>query len=623
MITSLEKRILSLAIYGASAMTIAVSPMSSFDPINPIKILILSTLAFALLGIVLSSFKRFSRPESKLEIWVFTLFAVALFIPIVFADAPVSQQFWGTFGRNTGFLTYISLAIVAFALGQITLIDTESRIIKYFLITNVILAIYGVIQLADLDFIGWSQKNVFATLGNVNFFSAFLGISLVVLLALIFGNKDSSKKSQRFGLITLFVIESLLLYNTDSVQGIVTAIFGAYVVVVLLIYRSTALSLSRLAISATALLLVLGFLPALGFLGQGPLSRILYQDSNFFRLDYMHAGLEMTLKNPLTGVGLDSYDNWYREERGFISAFRTNMNRTSNTAHNIFLDISSGGGFFLFFAYCLIIAIVGTRTFALLRKNRSISDCHIALVAGWLGYQFQSLLSINQIGLGIWGWIFAGGLLAISLRERTITPEAKENKVAPKKKMSSRSVNVIPPLSSIFAVLGMSFGFFLSYLPFSTDAAFREASDSRDLSKMIPVVQGPASNAFQLGKTLEGALQTGENSVIDQVSALMANRFPREIFAWDVRSRLQNISAQDREAAIQNVRNLDPFQICFLAEPSVEFSALFDSLELGDKSELLGWWGFVGKGEILSPAQIAAIRSSDRFVEYSKSICGR
>ena len=604
-------------------MTIAVSPMSSFDPINPIKILILSTLAFALLGIVLSSPKNLRKPEGKLEIWVFTIFLAALFIPIAFADAPISQQFWGVFGRNTGFLTYICLAILAFALGQTTLIDTEFRIVKFFLITSLILATYGVIQLADLEFISWSQKSVFATLGNVNFFSAFLGISLVVLLALILGNRDINKRGQKFGLVSFFVIQCLLLYATDSVQGIVTAFFGAYIVLVLLIYRRTLFSFSRLVVSATTLLLTLGILPALGFLGKGPLAKILYQDSNVFRLDYMHAGLEMTLKNPLTGVGLDSYDNWYRNERGFISAFRTGPNRTSNTAHNIFLDISSGGGFFLVFAYCLIIAIVLVRTFALLRKNRNISDYHIALIAGWLSYQFQSLLSINQIGLGIWGWIFAGGLLAISLRERTTTPGVKESDLSQKKTSRSKSVNVIPPLASIFAVLGMSLGFFLSYLPFSTDVAFREAFNSRDVSKMIPVVQGPAANAFQLGKTLEGALQTGENAVVDQVSALMISRFPREIFAWDVRSRLQNISAQEREAALQNVKNLDPFQICFLAEPSVEFLAYFDSLGIEQKSELLGWWNFAGKGENLTPEQIAGLRSSDGLIQYSKSICGR
>jgi hypothetical protein len=103
----------------------------------------------------------------------------------------------------------------------------------------------------------------------------------------------------------------------------------------------------------------------------------------------------------------------------------------------------------------------------------------------------------------------------------------------------------------------------------------------------------------------------------------MTSRFPREIFAWDVRSRLQNISAQDREAALQNVKNLDPFQICFLAEPSVEFLAYFDSLGIEQKSELLGWWNFAGKGENLTPEQIAGLRSSDGFIQYSKSICGR
>jgi len=72
----------------------------------------------------------------------------------------------------------------------------------------------------------------------------------------------------------------------------------------------------------------------------------------------MHAGIAMLLNNPLTGVGIDSYDDWYRAERGIISALRTSLTRTANSAHNISIDIAAGGGFPLLISHLLIIGAI-------------------------------------------------------------------------------------------------------------------------------------------------------------------------------------------------------------------------------------------------------------------------
>jgi O-antigen ligase len=62
----------------------------------------------------------------------------------------------------------------------------------------------------------------------------------------------------------------------------------------------------------------------------------------------------MTLENLTNGVGVDSYGYFYKEYRDLEAIERTGPERVSNTAHNVFLDISSGAGIFAGFIFASI-----------------------------------------------------------------------------------------------------------------------------------------------------------------------------------------------------------------------------------------------------------------------------
>ena len=626
MLNRINQRILSLSLVAGIFGTIAVNPVSSFDPINPVKILIISTLAFAILGLIAAKRIMKLSNSSSIEEYLFLSFVLLLFVPVVFASAPIHQQFWGVFGRNTGYLTYFSLAILAMGIAQIRDIVVESQVLKSFLITGAIVSTYGFIQAINLEFINWSQKNVFATLGNVNFFSAFLGISLVINFTLLANWKELQNSTLASFLALLFVIQAFLVLKTDSIQGIVTAAVGIAISVILIVHRMRIISSVKLILIGSSLILTAAAFGIKGLFGDGPLSNFLGQDSNFFRFDYMHAAIEMTKNNPLTGVGLDSYDNWYRTERGFVSAYRTGINRSSNSAHNIYLDLSSGGGIFLLASYLLILLLVLARFFILLKKNHRFSTFQIALFCGWAAYQFQALLSINQVGLGVWGWILTGALISFLGREIQGQKEKIETKVQMSKEKSGKrkkkNVNVLPPLAAIFAVIGLVIGFILAYTPFATDVAFRKAFDSRDVSQMSVVNSRPGSNAFQLAKTLEAAVSTGNNEAILNLARELTRKYPREIFGWDVLRRSPSLSSSEISMATQQLRKIDPNIYCFSADPTFDFLRAFDSLPLAQRYELLGWWGFVEKRSKASQSTLSTIRQSSEFEEFASSICG-
>ena len=107
-----------------------------------------------------------------------------------------------------------------------------------------------------------------------------------------------------------------------------------------------------------------------------------------------------------------------------ISTLRTGPDRTANTAHNIFLDISSNGGIPLITGYLLIVLIAFSFGIKSIRSNPTPHN--IALFTSWIGFLIFSTISINQVGVGIWGWLFTGLLIGKSKFNKIETTSAKK-----------------------------------------------------------------------------------------------------------------------------------------------------------------------------------------------------
>jgi len=123
----------------------------------------------------------------------------------------------------------------------------------------------------------------------------------------------------------------------------------------------------------------------------------------------MHAGWQMTLDHPLFGVGLDSYGDWYRQARGEITTLRGSADRNSNAAHSVFLDISSNGGVPLLIAYLFILGVIAVSAFRAWKKlGKNYDVVFTCLTSTWAAFHFQALISINQIGVAVWGWTIGG-----------------------------------------------------------------------------------------------------------------------------------------------------------------------------------------------------------------------
>jgi O-antigen ligase len=288
-------------------------------------------------------------------------------------------------------------------------------IILILVFTGVISALYGVIQFLSFDPFDWINpySPVFGFFGNPNFQASFMGISASAALAFVFN-------SNKWGLVmivfTFYIgLAILIVYLSKSQQGYL--VFGAGTSVVMFFWIRAHSRFPRFTPLYILVWLTGIFITLIDILQKSPWQPVLYKPSVTFRGDFWRTGWNITKDNPIFGVGLDGYRDSYRLYRDQIAAER-NPTAMVDSAHNVFLDISSGGGFPLLVIYCSLILLVIISILKVIRREKEFNYAFAASSGAWVAYQAQSLISINQIGLAIWGWVLSGAIIGYEINTR-------------------------------------------------------------------------------------------------------------------------------------------------------------------------------------------------------------
>jgi tetratricopeptide (TPR) repeat protein len=121
-------------------------------------------------------------------------------------------------------------------------------------------------------------------------------------------------------------------------------------------------------------------------------------------------------------VGIDQYGLVFKKYRDLQYPLNYGFEITSSNAHSIPLQLLATGGIFVGFLYLALmgyIFIQGIRTIYLLKSNERY--LLTGVFSAWLGFQAQAMISIENIGLGIWSWIFGGIIIGIAKSTKNIT----------------------------------------------------------------------------------------------------------------------------------------------------------------------------------------------------------
>ncbi len=538
--------------WGLIATTLLVDPIWAVDPFNSIKMLVVVLVGFICSALILVNHKQIRWPEYKVVLALTGIFVLWQALVLFFSGSGIYLQVFGTTGRNTGFLTYLGFSLIF--VGSVIASNAES--LKRFIIAVFVVGgastIYGVIQAVDADPFNWVNQYspVFGFLGNPNFQSSLVGMLGAIALSQLL---IKGLKIQLRALITAYLLLTLyVIKETDSQQGFLVLVLGVGVVVGLYVIQ-----LSKKIGVAYGLLSVVGFFAVLfGTLNKGPLASILYKDSVTYRGDYWSAGWKMTLDHPIFGVGIDGYGDWYRRSRTLAATVRRGPDTTSNAAHNVFLDISSNGGFPLLALYLALMILVVVSAIKVLRRSTSFNPAFAALIGGWVAFQSQSIISINQIGLAIWGWVLSGLIIGYEINTRT---EQTEAIAITSKKAKSKGT---PAQLSAESVVAMSVAFVLGILvgvaPYLASVKYKSA-----LKTGNPTVIQNAAYIWPLdySRMVQIAMALNENKLEKQgleVAVDATKNFPDSYPVWATLNYMKSASPEQKAQALVQMKRLDP-----------------------------------------------------------------
>jgi O-antigen ligase len=561
---STEKVISRLFLIGIPLATVFVLP-NVFDPANAPKMFVLGALAGSVGVIALVFGRKLLWSQSKWLLLASLAFLIVSLNSVFQSDSPLSQNIYGVHARNTGFLTYLFLLVIA--LGATLINDQKSfrNLSVAMFIAGVSNIIYSAIVIVFGDFLTWDNPNnyIYGFFGNTNFMGAFLGMFIAAALAWVFG--ANSKLWQRVGLILISLLAFYEALRTDAVQGIVVTAAGVFIVGFYFVRSKTT---GLVLVSFYSLVgLFIGVVALFGALQKGPLAQIIYKSTVSIRGQYWLAGMEMGKANPLSGVGMDAYGDNYRLFRSIKATTTTiDPNTVTNAAHNVVIDFFASGGWPLLLSYLAILIIAFIALVKVTFRSRTYDPKFVAIASIWLCYQLQSIISINQIGLAIWGWVLSGALVAYERVTRPATSATdgslnnhSQGKSSGRNAKVKNTEQVFTP--QLVGGIGIAIGALLAVPPLASDMNLKSVTDPINLQTIDQQLKSSyfkPTNSFQLANAVV-AFESRQAYDLAYTYARRAVEFnPNDFQSWRLLLSISKSSEAEKELAFETMKRLDP-----------------------------------------------------------------
>jgi hypothetical protein len=369
--------------------------------------------------------------------------------------------------------------------------------------------------------------------------------------------KPNVKLINRAALTVVLLATFIEIRSSNAIQGIVVA--GGGISLVGFYFLRSKFKSNIIPAFYSAAVFVVGIFALLGALQKGPLTSLIYKNSVSLRGEYWQAAWNMGQKFPFSGVGMDTYGDWYRQLRDDQALINPGPNTITNAAHNVILDQFAYGGWPMLLAYLAVFPLVILAIFRVSLRSREFDFAFISLAVAWICYQVQSVISINQIGLAIWGWILGGALIAFEKVTRTSQGSETKSSTPNGRRVKKKENLGISPLMT--GTLGAVVGLLIAVPPYSSDSAWNSALKSGDLNKVEKALQtsylSPQNSNRYL--TLFQILEQNKLFDLSYKYAKIATEFnPRSFEAWQMLYYSQKATPAEKSLARDNLLKMDP-----------------------------------------------------------------
>lgn len=531
--------------FGAVVVTLAATPWVNSDALIIPKIISLTCLASYLLPVLIKKYRTFLiGRKMKLLLILSAIFIIQMVVVMCMSEAPFEQEFFGRTGRGLGFITYFSLVVIMLYTAININLSDITKISQGLLISCLISSTYSIFQFFGVDFSDWrTQTNgIIGTMGNPNFQSSFVAIAFIPAISYLW-----SRKYKVFLISITVSILLFTLYICESTQGYI-ALAASLSVFILLNFWYNKSKLIFL-ITLTPIFLT-GAIAIAGMLNKGPLSYYLYKVSVRSRGEMWQTASSVIKDNPVFGVGLDSLGDY---------SLRYQNEKTANgiaeyidNCHNFFLQFAATGGIILALCYFGII-LLSLYSFFVVQKIIGKFDWGIAaLLAAWVSFQLQSLISPAVIPTLVWNFIFCGTFIGLS---RSLVLKSDLNSGKTSKKINEQlnySISMVGAASVILA-------FLLTYPLFNADKLTRQADLKKDALLAVKAASTYPESVIRYNLLGAGLHQSGIYDLSLEIARKAVEFNPNNYQTWILLLVNPNATFAERSKAKEELIKIDPF----------------------------------------------------------------
>jgi DNA-dependent RNA polymerase auxiliary subunit epsilon len=226
---------------------------------------------------------------------------------------------------------------------------------------------------------------------------------------------------------------------------------------------------------------------------------------------------------------------------------------TADSAHNVLLDVASSGGVFLALFYLGFILLALKSIYKVIFIQKISDPFFISIIGAWFAYQAQSLISINQLGLGVWGWSLTGLIIGYGFKV-----DSSELNLLKKTSDSKKIQGSLPPLAIVTTFISVIAGLAITIPPYNASKNFYDSLVTGDPSKIQnSVYQKPYDRFFYI-YVARVMLSNSYNSEAIKILSDASILYPDSTEIWQIWSAIPTASQDQINRAKSELRRLDP-----------------------------------------------------------------
>ena len=176
------------------------------------------------------------------------------------------------------------------------------------------------------------------------------------------------------------------------------------------------------------------------------------------------------------------------------------------------------------------------------------------LVGAWVAFQAQSIISINQIGLAIWGWIFSGLIIGYEINTRNNDKSEERKGIGKADPIGTQS----SPATILAIFVGLLFGASVSMSPYIASVKYKSALETSNAS----VIEDSAYIwPIDSSRMIQVAITLNDNKLESKALTIALDaveRFPDSFRAWDTLNQMKGATQLQKAQALKEMKRLDP-----------------------------------------------------------------